>query len=237
MGDRHTDSEAALPLLAAAFLAQTGGAVPAALPRHRHGLPRETVRASQAMRIVSATAEVVAERGYAATSVGAIVERAGVSTRTFYELYADKEEAFLAAYAAIDVVIARMAKAAGAAEGPREMLRAGVTTYLETLAAEPAFTRMLVIEAVGAGPRVLQRRREAFRDFVRTFAVPLKLARAADPRLPTLDDAILLAVLGGINELVLQHVLEQGAATLAELAPTVDELIARAFLTAAPAAG
>ena len=77
------------------------------------------------MRILIGTAEVVAERGYAATSVAQIVRRAGVSSKTFYELYADKESAFLAAYAAIDVVIARMTEAALAHEDPREMLRAG----------------------------------------------------------------------------------------------------------------
>jgi AcrR family transcriptional regulator len=232
MAGRPGKTEVELPLVAAASVAQVEGAVPAALPRHRHRLSRETVRASQAMRIVTATAEIVAERGYAAASVGAIVERAGVSTRTFYELYADKEEAFIAAYAAIDAVIARVVKAAGTADAPREMLRAGVRAYLEALAEAPAFTRMFVIEAVAAGPRVLARRSESFGDFVRTFSVPLKLAAAAEPGLPEPDEVIVLAVLGGINELVLQHVVERGAETLPELAPIVDELIERVFFSA-----
>jgi AcrR family transcriptional regulator len=203
-------------LIAAMYLE---GEVPAALPRHRHGLARETVRASQALRILSATAEVVAEKGYAAASVAAIVERAGVSTKAFYELYRDKEEALLAAYAAIDVVVAKMTAAAAAHEDPREMVGAGVAAYLEALAAEPAFTRMLVIEAVGAGPRVLERRRQAFGDLVGVVRTVL-----GDP---APDDAILLALLGGINELVLQHLLERDAASLPELQPQIDELIGR----------
>ena len=169
------------PLVAAAALAEATGDVPAQLPRHRHALPRDTVRASQVVRILLATAEVVAERGYAATSVAQVVNRAGVSTKTFYEIYADKEEAFLAAYAAIDVVIARMTAAALEHDEPREMLRAGAATYLEQLACEPAFTRMLVIEAVGAGPRVLRRRAQAFNEFVAAFSMPLELARSASP--------------------------------------------------------
>jgi AcrR family transcriptional regulator len=150
-----------------------------------------------------------------------------VSRKTFYELYADKEEAFLDAYRAVDVVIARMTAAAVAESEPREMLRAGVRAFLETLAAGPAFTRMLVIEAVGAGPRVLARRTEAFGDFVRVLAEPLRLAHAADPSIPEPDDATLLALLGGINELALQHLVARDATTLPELAPTADLLIER----------
>ena len=199
----------------------------AALPRHRHDLSREAVRGSQSARILFATAKVVAERGYADASVGAIVERAGVSRKTFYELFADKEEAFLAAYAAIDTVIARMTEAAAGLDEPREMLRAGIRTCLETLAEEPAFTHMLVIDAVGAGPRVLKRRAEAFRAFIRVLAAPLELAREQDPSIPEPDPTMMLALLGGINELVLQHVVEKGASTLPKLAPTVEALMQR----------
>ena len=53
---------------------------------------------SQRRRILEAMVEVVAERGYPETRVVDIIERAGVSRKTFYELFADKEECFLAAY-------------------------------------------------------------------------------------------------------------------------------------------
>jgi AcrR family transcriptional regulator len=215
------------PPIVAASLAAATGEVPAQLPRHRHALPRESVRASQEVRILMATADVVAERGYAAASVAQIVGSAGVSSKTFYELYADKEEAFLAAYAAIDVVIARMTEAALAHDEPRAMLRAGAASYLEQLAAEPAFTRMLVIEAVGAGPRVLERRARAFREFAAALAVPIELERARDPSLPPVDQPLLVALLGGINELVVEHLVERKAESLPELLPTVEALIVR----------
>jgi AcrR family transcriptional regulator len=212
---------------AASLVGATAQKALAQLPRHRHRLSRDTVRASQSTRILVATAEVVAEKGYAATSVAAIVARAGVSRKTFYELYADKEEAFLDAYRAVDVVIARMTEAAVAESEPRAMLHAGVRAFLDTLAASPAFTRMLVIEALGAGPRVIERRAEAFRDFVEVLAVPVRAAHAADPSVPEPDDATLLALLGGINELALQHILVHDAATLPELAPVIDVLVER----------
>ena len=190
---------------------------PATLPRHRHDLDPETVRASQALRILRATAEVVASEGYARTSVAAVVKAAGVSTKTFYALYKDKEEAFLAAYAAIDVVIAAMTAAAAEHDDPEERIRAGVAAYLHILAREPAITRTLVIEAVGAGPRVLKRRAKAFEDLVKVLRVNLGDDAPPDP--------ILLALLGGINELTLQHVLEHGAESLPDLQPTVDDLV------------
>jgi len=204
--------------------------IPLPLPRHRHGLTRDAVETSQRARILAATAEAVAESGYAGTSVEAVVRRAGVSRRTFYELFRDKEDAFLAAYAAVDTVIARMLEAAAEHDEPRAMLRAGLRSYLDTLAEEPAFTHMLVIDAVGAGERVLGRRAEAFRDFVRVLAAPIELARSRDPDVRAPDDALLLAVLGGINELCLQHLVEHDAATLPSLAPTVEELVERVCL-------
>ncbi|MDX6667479.1 MAG: hypothetical protein QOK04_859 [Solirubrobacteraceae bacterium] len=231
MSQTSASTQGDLPLVAALSLAVADGAVPAALPRHRHGLSREVVRASQALRIVVATAEVVAEKGYAATTVASIVERAGVSSKTFYELYADREEAFLATYAVIHEVIERIVDASLAQDDPRAMLRAGTRAFLDTLAAEPAFARTLVIEAVGAGPRVLARRAEAFDEFVRVLALPLSLARAADPRLPECSDVLLLGVCGGILELVLQHLVAHDAASLPQLAPTIDELVERACLT------
>jgi hypothetical protein len=107
------------------------------------------------------------------------------------------------------------------------MLRAGAASYLEQLAAEPAFTRMLVVEAVGAGPRVLERRARAFREFAGVLAVPIELARSRDPGLPAVDDALLIGLLGGINELVLEHLVEREAETLPELLPVVEALILR----------
>jgi AcrR family transcriptional regulator len=207
--------------------------VPLALPRHRHGLTREAVRTSQSARIIAATAEVVAEAGYAGTTVAAIIARAGVSRKTFYELFDGREAAFLAAYAAVDTVIASMLDAAAAHDDPRDMLEAGVRRFLETLAEEPAFTHMLVIDALGAGERVLRRRTEAYRDFARVLAGPIELARAADPSVPESDEAILIALLGGINELVLQHLVARGARTLPDLAPVVDTLIERVCFPAA----
>src|ERR687890_2263309 len=68
------------------------------LPRGRHSLPREAVTESQRGRIYQAMIEVVSERGYPETRVVDVIGVAGVSRKTFYELFESKEDCFLAAY-------------------------------------------------------------------------------------------------------------------------------------------
>jgi AcrR family transcriptional regulator len=216
-----------IPLVARRSISENEELLRETLPRHRHDLPRDAIRASQAARILIGTSEVVADKGYAAATVRDIARAAGVSRKTLYELFENKEDAFLTAYAAIDLVIERMTAAGLAESDPRAMVEAGLREFLETLASEPAFTRMLVIEAVGAGPRVLARRAQAFRDFAAVLEIPIQRAREINPDLPPADTLMLTAVLGGINELVLQHLVEREAETLSDLLQPALGLVER----------
>ena len=74
---------------------------PHQLPAGRHGLSRSYVEANQGQRMLAAVADVVSLKGYAALTVEDIVAAAGVSRKSFYGIFNDKEEAFLAAYDAI----------------------------------------------------------------------------------------------------------------------------------------
>src|SRR5690554_3151891 len=57
---------------------------------------RDAAAADQRRRILRATAELIAERGYQETTMEEIVRRAKVGYATFYKHYADREAAFLA---------------------------------------------------------------------------------------------------------------------------------------------
>jgi AcrR family transcriptional regulator len=61
-------------------------------------LGRERVTEIQRARILGAMVKESAERGAGNVTVAHVVERAGVSRRTFYELYSDREACFLAAF-------------------------------------------------------------------------------------------------------------------------------------------
>src|SRR3712207_4871654 len=105
------------------------------LPRGRHAAPREVVWQSQRDRLLAAMADAVAEKGYAKASVADVIERAGVSRKTFYEHFANKEECFLAASDAGDDLLLAAINDAVAATLPdwQAALDAGARAYLETL--------------------------------------------------------------------------------------------------------
>jgi AcrR family transcriptional regulator len=200
------------------------------LPRHIHGLPREQVSRSQRARIVRAVAAAVAAKGYAATTVADIIGRAGVSRSTFYELYDGKEDAFLAAYAGLDIVVTQLASSSSAAPSPAEMVRAAVRAHLANLAAEPDFTWMFFVEAMSAGPRVLARRREATERFLDVLEGLVETARVLDPSVPSPDRTLLLGFVGAYRELITAHLLDAGAATLPSLEPHLVVLADRLIL-------
>src|SRR6202020_543865 len=120
------------------------------LPRGRHGLSRDHVQADQRQRILDAVADVSSLAGYQAMSIAGICVDAGVSRRTFYDLYSGKEEAFLAAY---DAVAARLTDELRAAARGADTFAAGgvacLRAFLELArAALPRRTR--VMEALAA---------------------------------------------------------------------------------------
>src|SRR6218665_3899517 len=77
---------------------QAGRTRPDQLRGGNHGLTPEQVAESQRTRILTAMRELVATHGYRDVPVAAVIQRAGVSRKTFYELYASKEECFVAIY-------------------------------------------------------------------------------------------------------------------------------------------
>ncbi|MGB2710495.1 MAG: helix-turn-helix domain-containing protein, partial [Conexibacter sp.] len=71
-------------------------AIATPLPSGRHGLPRAYVLASQRSRLIDAAVRVAGSDCYAAMTVTAVIAGAGVSRRTFYEFFEDREACFLA---------------------------------------------------------------------------------------------------------------------------------------------
>jgi AcrR family transcriptional regulator len=172
--------------------------------------------------MLDAVASAVADKGYAATTVGDIVSGAGVSRKTFYEHFADKEECFLAAWdTGVQILFDAIYAARDDETDPIERMRAGLRAYLETLAAEPAFARSFFIEVVAAGPRAEARRGEVHARFADLFATLHEQARREMPQLPDVPPAISKAAVGAINELVSDHVRAARTEQLPELEDTI----------------
>jgi len=117
---------------------------------------------SQRERLLEAAIRVVAEQGYAATTVADLTREAGISRTTFYAMFEDKEGCFLAAYdGIIDALVRRVTVAYEAEEGWPNRARAGLAALLEALAEEPAIARMALVEVGAAGPAAQRRYRAA----------------------------------------------------------------------------
>jgi len=128
--------------------------------RERNGFEHARVTEIQRARMLAAMTEVAAERGAANVTVAHVVARSGVSRRTFYEIFEDGEECFLAAFdEAARCAGEYVLDAYGSAGTWRERIRAGLLALLEFLDTEPFMGRLLVVESPGAGPAALERRR------------------------------------------------------------------------------
>jgi AcrR family transcriptional regulator/DNA-binding MarR family transcriptional regulator len=115
----------------------------------------------QRARLLDAAFAVVSEDGYRRMTARRVSGRAGVSNKTFYDLFSDREDCFLAAF---DHAVEELAAVVLLAwEGEKEWatrIRAGLSALLGFLDGEPALRRLVFVEALGAGPRVLERRVE-----------------------------------------------------------------------------
>jgi AcrR family transcriptional regulator len=113
----------------------------------------------QRARILAAMSELVRERGAGEVTVAHVVSRSKVSRRTFYELFTDREDCFMAAF---DLAVARAGESVVWAHqgGERwgERVRAGLEALLGFLDVEPELGYLCVVGALGAGQRALERR-------------------------------------------------------------------------------
>jgi AcrR family transcriptional regulator len=197
------------------------------LPRGRHGLPRETVTESQRTRIIDAMVSAVAERGYGETRVVDVVERAGVSRATFYDLFDDLEDCFLATY---DHVSGRLLNKATGAFNARPdapwpaRVRAAAAAVLNLLARWPEGARFAVVEVLAAGPNALVRRDAVLRRFAE-FVDAGRDQSASD--VPGMTP---VAIVGGIQEVLYSEVIHGATAQLPARLPDIVYWIVQPFL-------
>ena len=195
------------------------GRRPDQLPSGRHGLLPSFVAANQRERILSAVAQATAELGYAEMSVEAITTRAGVSRRTFYEHFQNKEDAFLAAYdAAVRAVVRHVRRAYFQETTAQARLHAGIGAFLQVLASDPELARMCIVEVLAAGPRAIARRNETMRMFAEIIEDNIH------ELIPSCRRAALTAetIVGGIHEVVFSRIL---AGRTGELPGLADNLL------------
>jgi AcrR family transcriptional regulator len=179
---------------------------------------------NQRDRIFAAVAEVTSEAGYAETSVEDIIARAGVSRRTFYDLFKNKQDAFLAAY---DEVVERLLERVGDAQAEgddfADRMRRALGTFLGSLALSPAFARMCIVEVLAAGPDAVRRRNDAMAAFVALIAKDAESQLGSELSSPLLAEMLV----GGIYETLYRRLAE---GRIEELEGLLPELLHAALL-------
>lgn len=182
-------------------------------------------------RLLEGMARAVAAKGYADTTIADIVREAGVSRRTFYENFADKAECLTALYAsASGNALAVLRGAIDRQSDWQAQLEQILSAYFGALASNPVLLRTLFIEILGLGMPGLTARRQANQQLV---ALMLEVVnhRPAPPgqrHLP-LKPAMAMAVVGGINEMVLQSIEQERAGQLQELVEPAAALLRAAI--------
>jgi len=155
--------------------------------------------------------KVVSKRGYPETRVVDVIGVAGVSRKTFYELFESKEDCFLAAYdVLLEALLGEATDAFEAAPGSpwAERISAALAALLEHLSLHPDEARFAIVEVLAAGPKALARRDAALRQFA-GFLEPGRTETNVE--LPGITS---LAVTGGVNELLYSEILHGAAGRL-----------------------
>jgi AcrR family transcriptional regulator len=117
--------------------------------------------------MLNSAARVVSEHGYQKMSVARVAGGARVSRRTFYDVFEDREDCFLAIFE--DALGRAVERVGGAYESMGaggvwcERVRGALTELLVFFDEEPRVASLLVVDALGAGPRVLERRAEVLK--------------------------------------------------------------------------
>jgi AcrR family transcriptional regulator len=189
------------------------------LPAGAHGLDPQLVERDQRERLQSALIDLIHEKGYQAVRIIDLARLARVSQPTFYGLYRDKEELFIATYDRVAGHAAAAIMAAYDRAGPGgERLRAAVGAFAELAAAEPQAMSLYLLGAFGAGPNVLGHRRR------RLERLEAHIRASRDRSAPqSTSDLTVGFILGGIREVAAAR-LHQGRAD--ELPGLADELAA-----------
>lgn len=182
--------------------------------------------------MLSSVVQVVSERGYGEMSVTRVTSRAGVSRRTFYELFENREECFLATF---DDAVGELRSVATAAyQGERswrEGVRAALAALLEVLDERPGVASLVVVQALGAGPKVLERRARVLAEL--NSVIDRGRAQAGRREVPPLTAE---GIVGAVLAVIHTRLAERDPAPLVELLNPLMSTIVAPYLGGAVAA-
>jgi AcrR family transcriptional regulator len=205
------------------------------LPRGRHKLSAETVRESQRARILRAMVELVAEHGYADTTVPNVVAAARVSRNAFYEHFTDKTDCFIAVCDDVNTDLLGGMFAFASEPTWVDAVSRGMDFYLAYWRDRPAFSRAYLTELPSAGERATVQRERAYVQWRAMFEILGARAREEQPELPPLSPLVPRAIVVMVVELLAEEVRAGRIDRLHELRDELLRLVLRLLATDAVA--
>jgi AcrR family transcriptional regulator/DNA-binding MarR family transcriptional regulator len=195
-------------------------------------LGRERLIDIQRARVLAATVEVSSERGAGNVTVAHIVERAGVSRRTFYEFFSDREDCFLAAF---DDAVTRAARRIHDSYDPDagwvERVRSALAGLLAFLDAEPDTGRLLLVGSLGVGVEALEHRKRALARIVHFIDEGRSGIKASEQPPPLTAEGLV----GGVLSVLQARLLGEDPGPLVELTGPLVSMIVLPYLGRATA--
>lgn len=171
-------------------------------------------------RVLEGMAHAVSRKGFADTTIGDIVAEASVSRRTFYEHFDSKAECLIALYeAASHNALKVLRDSIQPAHGWQTQVEGALRAYLGCLASNPVLVRTLFIEILHLGPQGLASRRRVNREIADFILQKVNGGGG------TITPKLAMAIVGGINELVLEYIEQDKVAQLAELVEPASKLV------------
>jgi AcrR family transcriptional regulator len=180
---------------------------------------REQMRLDQRRRLAVAMVDAVGQDGYRATRVADVIARAGVSRKTFYELFDNKQDCLLTTFDTImSQAIRRLQGAFRGADGWPGRVEAAIDALLSAALENPGALRLALLEIPAVGPAGVQRRERSIALFEQFIREAVELA----PGEGEVSGVALKAIIGGLNRVLYARALRGDDAGLSELVPDLS---------------
>jgi AcrR family transcriptional regulator len=180
--------------------------------------------------LLEGMAVAVARKGYADTTIADFVREARVSRRSFYEIFGSKSECLIALFEAASHNALKVLRGAIDPAHPwQQQVEQALGAYFDALASNPLLLRTLYVEILGLGAEGLAARRRVNQDIA---ALMLEVVNGSARQSQPLTPQMAMAVVGGINELVLEAIERDRVGKLRDLVAPAAQLV-RAVTAAA----
>jgi AcrR family transcriptional regulator len=173
------------------------------LPRGPQALPREQVAADQRERLYTAMIQTVDQQGFVASTISDLVKLAGVSRRSFYEHFENKDECLLATYdSLVERLTARIVSGYVHDAPWIEQVDALVHAIFDAASERPDAARLVSIEMGAAGPVGIERWARDAEQLTRFVSELFKHA----PGEGTVPDPVARAIVGALRTILYARV-------------------------------